>query len=183
MAILDTIQPCHTWVQDEIQGRVSCIPTETEDCSPILLSQYCSLRDLPSPNDPKSEGFSSGSSLSSPIVIGLIIGIVVVVLIMIILWVLSRRAARRAREKQTEEDALAERQREEDQALQDELAAADDQPEEIVVVQEKRPYVVGYGKSKQYRHSERTGIVSDDRDSTRPPIFDNSRKQPSGYVV
>jgi hypothetical protein len=137
---------------------LSCVPSADERCEPVALDGYCVVPDLPSPErheragegEGDVEGFSSLSSISSEtIIIALIIAIIVVVAIIFVLWILAGRKRTRAQE-QFDADEEVRKDREEQAELDQQVSS------EIVIVQQARPYVVGYRGDTSHRGPETT---------------------------
>jgi flagellar basal body-associated protein FliL len=134
---------------------LSCAPDMHERCEPVALGDYTIV---PVPvlavrgerdEDTAEEGFSTSSVSSDVIMIALIIAIVVVITIIIVVWILAGRKSTKFQE-QFDADEEAREDKEEQAELDEQVSS------EIVIVQQARPYVVGYRGDTSHRRPETT---------------------------
>ena len=123
---------------------LSCIPSDHEDCAPLVLGDRCLLESAFSvpPRYTPSECVETFSSSTSSTTLYLVLGVValfiVVVVVVLIIFLVSSSNRKTAEAKRVNDEALTRI------AVQE--AAPEDDSNEVIVVQERRRYVVGYGK-------------------------------------
>ena len=92
------------------------------------------------PNNPDMEGFSTSSLSSTTLIIIIVIAVVVVIIIIAIIIYLIYRSSKKKQEETTKEYNS--------ELEQIEIQESNTEEPETIFIQEKRAYVVGYGKKQ-----------------------------------
>ena len=121
------------WEKYASWKQLSCVPSEGEDCTPLVLGGYTVVEDKLV--EGRKEYFTG---VSTGILAAIVAAVVVVIIIVIVIFVALRGRRRRQEEFEKAQEAY------EEQLDEEALADAEEGDFEFIIVREARPYVVGY---------------------------------------